>query len=239
MKMEKWSTTNKVLFGSLITALLILVGMIVWNQNINRQSKNWEHNYRVMQDSIGVVTTKYGEVLYERGSLIIEKRELEAALDVSNKQVKEYEKKIGSKLAYIAKLEAQLKIKDTVTVTEVVHDTLSNSYTIRYTDEWFGFNERFSLENQKAPRLDVYDIWMNTPLKVGITDDYTIFVTSPNPYLDVSSIEGAVIDGSRFNQKPQRIWVGFYLGYGFQYGMINKQLDIGPQCGIGIGVRIF
>jgi len=239
MKMEKVSTLNKVLFGSLIATLLILVGMIVWSQHLNRESKNWENNYRVMQDSVEVVTTKYGEVLYEKGSLILEKKELEDALDISKKQVKEYEKKLGSKLAYISKLESQLAIKDTVTVTEIVHDTLSNSYTMSYADDWFGFSEKFSLEKTDKPKLDVYDVWMNTPLKVGISDNYTIFVTSPNPYFKVTDIEGAVIDGSRFNKKQRRWTFSVYAGWGIQYGVINKQLDTGPQAGAGVGFRIF
>ena len=237
--MEKLSTLNKVLFGSLITTLLILVGMIVWSQHLNRESKNWENNYRVLQDSVEVVTTKYGEVLYEKGSLILEKKELAAALDISKKQVKEYEKKLGSKLAYISKLESQLSIKDTVTITEIVHDTLSNSYIMSYADDWFGFSEKFSLEKTDKPKLDVYDVWMNTPLKVGISDNYTIFVTSPNPYFKVTDIEGAVIDEGRFAQKPRRWFFGVYGGVGGQYDLIHKTFGVGPQIGFGGGVRIF
>ena len=237
--MEKLSSLNKVLLGAIAALLLTVLGLIVWNQNIQRSRNNWEHNYRVLQDSVEVVETKYGEVLYENGSLIIDKKELEEALDISKKQVKEYEKKLNSKLAYISKLEAQLEIKDTVTVTEIVHDTLSNSYTMGYDDKWLKFNETFSLKNPLKPEMQVYDISMNVPLKVGLTDNYTIFVTSPNPYFKVSSIEGAVIDGGKFNQKQPRWSAGVFAGFGIQYGMINKQLDAGPQVGAGISYRIF
>lgn len=230
---------NKILLGVVIGVFLLLVGSIAWNQHLNRERKNWENNYRVLQDSIEVVNTKYGEVLYETGSLIIEKKELENALGISQNQVKEYEKKLNSKLAYIAILESQLEIKDTVTITEIVHDTLSNSYLMSYKDEWFGFDEKFSLTNSLTPTMDIYNIWMNIPLKVGLTDNYTIFVTSPNPYFNTSNIEGAVVDGSRFNQTPRRWTIGAYAGWGFQYGIVNKQIDTGPQIGVGIGFRIF
>ena len=85
----------------------------------------------------------------------------------------------------------------------------------------------------------VYNIGMYLPLKVGITEDYTIFVTSPNPYFKASSIEGAVIDGSKFAKKPSRWTFSVYGGFGAQYGLINKQIDIGPQVSAGIGFRIF
>ena len=189
-----------------------------------------------MRDSMTIVQTKLGETLAERGSLILDKRELEDALGISHDQIKSYEKTLGSKLAYISKLESQLQVKDTITLTKVVHDTLSNSYTGSYNDKWMSFNQKFILD--KNPRFEVYDISMNVPLKVGLTNDYTIFVTSPNPYFHPTDIEGAVIDGSRFTKKQRRLNIGLYGGVGIGYGMIGKQLDIGPQVGVGIGYRI-
>lgn len=228
---------NKYLIGALI-ALVVMLGLSwVYNANIRRSNNNWKHNYEVMQDSVHVVETKYGEVLYEKGSLILEKSELEEALDISKKQIKEYEKALGSKLAYINKLEAELEIKDTVKITEIVHDTLTNSYLMSYKDDWLKFDENFNLSNPLFPEMSIYNINMNVPLKVGLGDDYTIFVTSPNPYFNVTSMEGAVIDGSRFAQKPKRWSIGLYGGFGLGYGLINKQIDIGPQLGIGFEFR--
>ena len=232
--MSEQNLVNKILFGAVICLFLALLGSLWCGGNQSRSRKNWEHNYEVLQDSVEVIETKYGETLYENGSLILEKKELEEALNITKKQIKEYEKKLGSNLAYISNLEAQLKIKDTVTVTQVVHDTLSNSYLMNYKDEWLGFEEIFSLKSPSSPVLDVYNISMNVPLRVGLTDDYTIFVTSPNPYFNITSIEGAVIDGEKFAPKPKHWSFGVYGGFGVQYGLINKQLDAGPQGGFGI-----
>lgn len=232
-------TLNKYFLGALVALVLVVIGLGVYNSNLRRSESNWKHNYEVLQDSVQMVETKYGELLYERGSLIVEKRELEDALGISKKQVKDYEKKLGSQLAYISKLESRLEIKDTVTVTEIVHDTLSRSYLMHHRNEWFQFDETFSLKNPSKPEMYVYNIWMNVPLKVGLMDDYTIFVTSPNPYFKVTEIEGAVIDRGRFAQKPRRWTFSIYAGWGVQYGVINKQLDTGPQAGAGIGFRIF
>ena len=242
-----WSKLNFkdkiILILSAIAAVLLaaLIGCIIYANSARSKSKDWEHNYKVLQDSVEVVTTKYGEVLYEKGSLILEKKELEEALGITKKQVKDYEKLLGSKLAYISKLESQLKVKDTltVTVTEVIHDTLSTLYIGSYTDKWLSFNQSFSLENPLGPEFKVWDINMHVPLKVGITDDYTIFVQSDNPYFKATDIEGAVIDGGRFNKKPRRLVIIAYAGFGGQYGLIQRKIDIGPQIGAGLGIRIW
>lgn len=233
------SSLSKILIGVVIGLVLVLGWTIARNQSLQHSNNNWKHNYEVVQDSMHVIETKYGETLYENGSLIIEKKELEDALNISQKQVKEYEKKLGSSLAYISKLETQLKIKDTVRVTEVVYDTLSRSYSMYYNDSWLGFRETLKLANKEEPVLDVYDIWMDVPLVVGISDDYKIFITSPNPYFMATSIEGAVIDKSKFAQKKPRWTLSVYGGFGAQYGLLKKEIDVGPQVGVGIGFRIF
>ena len=233
------SNINKYLIGAIIVLVLALGFTWAQNSNLQKTNKKWVHNYETLRDSMELVTTKNGEILFENNSLIIQKNELENALNISKKQVKDYEKTLGSKLAYISKLEAKLEIKDTVVVEKekIIHDTLTNSYLMSYCDDWFKFDERFSLENPKEPRFDIYNINMNVPLKVGLTDDYTIFVTSPNPYFSATDIEGAVIDGSRFAPKKSHWTFGFYAGWGLGYGIINKQLDTGPQAGVGIGFR--
>lgn len=233
MKFDKY--TILIILG----AILIMIGSILENQRLSRQRDTWEHNYRVLQDSVNIIETKYGETLFENGSLIIKKKELEDALDISKKEVKEYEKKMNSSLAYIARLENQLKIKDTVTITEFVHDTLTNSFTTNYRSEWLNFDQDISFLSTNSLISKTYNIEMNVPLKVGLTEDYQIFVTSPNPYFKATNIEGAVIDGSKFAPKPKRLSIGLYGGLGLGYGLINKQIDIGPQIGGGITYKIF
>lgn len=213
--------------------LLVLGGSVIINQNLRKENNRWKHNYEVLQDSVTVVETRYGEILYKNGSLILEKKELENALDITTKQVRDYEKKLGSSLAYISKLEGRIKIKDTVVVTKVVHDTLTNSYYASYKDPWLSFDQAFTFPST----FKTYNIEMNIPLKVGLTDDYTIFVTSPCPYFNISNIEGAVINSSKF--VSQKRWsIGVYAGFGLGYGLVNRQIDIGPQVGVGIGYKL-
>lgn len=220
---------------TLVVMGLIALWGILRSERLNRESKNWKHNYQVLQDSVRVINTKYGEVLYENNSLIIEKKELNDALGISKKQVKDYEKKLNASLAYISKLEAALAVKDTIKITEVVKDSTGN-YQLKYADKWLSFGETLHVGEKNW--ADVYDIKMDVPLKVGLTDDYKIFVTSPNPYFNVTSIDGAVIDGSKFAPKPKRFSFGLYGGFGVGYGIVSKSIDVGPQIGVGVTFKL-
>ena len=231
-------TLSKYLIGAVAVLTAVVIWFIINTGSLNRSNKTWEHNYRVLKDSVSVINTKYGEALYENNSLILSKKELEDALGISKKQVRDYEKTLGSKLAYISKLESKLNIKDTIVVTDIKHDTIVKPgwYSGHFENQWLSFNHIFDSE---IPKLEVFDINFNVPLKVGLTDDYQIFVTSPNPYFKVSDIEGVVIDKSRFAQRQRRFVITAYAGFGGQWGLIQKKFDVGPQVGVGVGIRIW
>ena len=233
------SKLNMWLIVAVAVLTLAVVGLCAYNVNVQRSSNNWRHNYEVLQDSVEVVNTRNGELLYENGSLILQKKELYDALDLSKKQVRDYEKALGAKLAYISQLEARLEVKDTVTITNIIHDTLSHSYSMSFDDKWLKFNQDISFIDPENPVTKVYDIRMDVPLKIGIGDNYNIFITSTNPYFNAYSITGAVLDGSQFATKPSRWTLGAYMGFGLDYDLIHKTVGVGPQAGVGIGFRFF
>ena len=69
---------------------------------------------------------------------------------------------------------------------------------------------------------------------MGLTDNYTIFVEAENPYLKITNIEGAIIDGSNLRPKPNYWTLSLQGGLGAQYGLINNKFDIGPYVGVGV-----
>ena len=75
---------------------------------------------------------------------------------------------------------------------------------------------------------------MKVPLKFGITDDYTMFIQSDNPYVEFGEINGAVIEGSKFLPKEKRWSWGIHGGIGIGYDLITRRLGIGPYLGVGI-----
>ena len=232
-KLSKW------LIVAVAVLTLAVAGLWAYNVDVQRSSNNWRHNYEVLQDSVEVVKTRNGELLYENGSLILQRKELFDALDLSQRQVRDYEKVLGAKLAYISQLEARLEVKDTVVVKEIVYDNITNTYSMAYRDKWLNFDQTLSWDEWNQPILKTYNITLDVPLKVGLGDNYRIFVTSPNPYFNITSIEGAVIDGSQFATKPSRWTLGAYMGFGLDYDLIHKTVGVGPQVGVGIGFRFF
>jgi hypothetical protein len=230
---------NMWLIVAVAVLALAVAGLWTYNVNVQRDSNNWKHNYEVLQDSVEVVTTRNGELLYENGSLILQRKELFEALDLSQRQVRDYEKALGSKLAYIAELESRLEVKDTVVVKEIVYDNVTNTYSMAYRDKWLNFDQTLSWDEGNKPILKTYNISLDVPLKVGLGDNYRIFVTSPNPYFNITSIDGAVVDGSQFAKKPSRWTLGAYGGFGIGYDLIHKSFGVGPQLGVGIGFRFF
>lgn len=229
---------SKILLAIIVGLIVAVVCLISCNQNLNRENEKLNHNNEVLIDSVETITTKYGETIFANNSLIVKKNELEEKLGITKKQLKEYEKIIDQKIAYIAQLEGKLSIKDTVFITNIIHDEINNSYTMNYKDDWFSFYQSLNFVGDEVTS-QIYDLDMNIPLKVGIGDDYKIFVASPNPYFHISSIEGAVIDKGKFAQKPKRWSIGVYGGFGIHYCLINKQLDLGPQLGFGVSYRIW
>ena len=82
---------------------------------------------------------------------------------------------------------------------------------------------------------------MDVPLKIGTTKDNTWFVTTDNPYVSFSSLEGASLDKT----KPKRFSLSLHTGIGLSYGygisgstdeIIRNGWFFGPAIHIGAGV---
>ena len=201
----------------------------------SRQIKQANHNIHALRDSIEVVELNNGELIYEKESLILEKKELEEYLDISKRDVRDLERKLDSKLAYISKLEGQIKIGPEIVIKDsliYVDNTLAK-YSFDYNDKWFSFNGLTTF-TERIGTTTISNIKIPVPLKVGLTDDYIIFAQSDNPYLSFSDIQGAAVDKERFAQKPKRWNIGLQVGIGAQYGLIGKGFDVGPYVGVGL-----
>ena len=73
-----------------------------------------EHNIDAYRDTIEYVEMRNGELMTAKQSLILTESELREELDISKREMKDLKKKLGDDIAYIARLEAQVGIKDTV-----------------------------------------------------------------------------------------------------------------------------
>ena len=199
-----------------------------------------EQNLKAAKGRMEQVELKNGELLAHRDSYIASINDLEELLDISKKEAKEIQRKLDSKIAYISKIESEVRIEYIETVRDSIiyinNDPKEATSTFRYNDKWidligrndFTFGETFSYNTT------IESLSMDVPLNVGLTNDYQIFVKTSNPYVSFSSIDGAVINNSILKPRKKRFSWGLQLGVGAMYDILNKNVAVGPYGGLGV-----
>lgn len=214
---------------------IMLLGTVV--KCSNDRIERLEHNIDAYRDTVEYVEMQNGELLTTKQSLILSTEELTEELNISKRELKDLKKKLGDNIAYIARLEAQVGIKDTVFLKgDTIFVDKIDSTTIKsfnWEDEWLSMIANIRGNTIADSKMSINNFNMQVPLDVGLTDDYRFWIKTPNPYVTITDINTAAIHGSDVAKKDQRFHHGIHLGFGLQYGMIGQQLDIGPQIGYG------
>lgn len=239
---KNWKNILLGVFGFII--IVLLMSTTCTSQKLGKAEKN----IKALTDTLHTYELKNGELLYEKQGYIAEKKELEEYIGIKEKEVKEIEKKLKSALATIAKLQAQVRI-DTIHMTdsiEVLPDSTINCH-FEYKDDWLVLDGVTNVKlNPFNTHTIINNIGMEVPLKVGTTKDDKWFVTSENPYVQFTSIEGANIEKT----KPKRWSIGIQGGVGavFGYGISGSSDGIvrtgwilggGAYLGFGITYKLF
>lgn len=224
--------------------IVLLVFIIIWmlgnNTTKNDNIKIYKNNIEALSNELDSFRLKNNELVVTKQNLILEKNKLEEYLDISKKEIKELEKKLDSKIKYIANIEGKVTI-DTLLLRDSIYiDSNGNmSLYFDYSDKWVYLRGHSAQTTFNDFYTTMDTLSMNVPLKVGLTDDRKIFVQSSNPYMNITDIEGAYVDESQLRKIINRFGLCFYLGWGIQYGVINQKFDTGPQAGFGIYYRIY
>lgn len=233
-----WEWIKKLDINTIIISIiefLIFLFILTSINNCNQERiEKLDQNLIAARDSIEQVILINGHILSERDAYIIKTKQLKEVLKINQKERKDIEKKLNDKIAYISKIESNIRV-DTLEVhdTVTVKDSSTISINFNYNDNWLNFSGGTYYKNGKY-KTQIFDINIQTPLKVGLTDDYTIFIESENPYLNITNIEGAVIDGSSLYKNIPRFHIGIQVGIGAHYGLFRQKVDIGPYAGVGI-----
>ena len=222
---NNWKNILLIMFAIVIVILLLLQG---FTRTDNRNLKN---NIKALTDSMQVLETKNGDLVYARQALILEKKELEEYLGLSKKEIKELEKTLDDKLSYIAKLEGTVRV-DTFTCVDTMYVDSLTHIDFKYKDKWFALSGTTIVS--ESPLTTINNVQMDVPLQVGLTDNYRIFVKTPNPYVSFTDIEGAVIEKTSNGSKPKRWNLGVQVGIGAGYDLLHKNITVGPYLGVGI-----
>ena len=232
---------RKTLLSYLIeAAVFIIIIAFGWNY-YNEQLETTTQNLIAYKGQLSEVELQNKNLLVAKDSYIATINDLEEQLDITKKEAKEIQRQLDSKIAYISKIEQSFKVE----YVEVVKDSIvyvNNQHAIanfHYNDEWMRFDgeNEFQFGNNFDYITRVKNISITAPLTIGLTNDYKEFVTSPNPYITFTDIEGSVIENSVLRPRKKRFSWGVQFGFGTMYDIIDKDLSIGPYGGLGVEVN--
>lgn len=223
--------------GFIIEAVVFIILIVCTYSCLSRKLDASEQNLKAAQGRVEIVELENGELLASRDSYIATINDLEELLDISKKEIKVIQRQLDDKVAYISKIESNVKIEyiETVRDSIIYINPSTSSSTFNYHDKWVsikGLNE-FIFEPEFDYTTIISSITMDVPLNVGLTNDYQIFVKSSNPYVQFSDIQGAVIDNSILRPRKKRFSWGLQLGVGTMYDIIDKDIAAGPYLGVG------
>lgn len=225
----------------LLIILVILTTSFIMSTSCTKHKLDIaENNISALTDTISTYKLKNGDLLYEKQGYIAEKEQLSTFIGVQESEIKELEKKLGSAVSTIAKLKQEVKV-DTLKLIDSVYiydDEIINDFS--FSDNWLSLSGTTIYKDYKfSTKLN--NLSMDVPLKVGTTKDNTWFVTTENPYVSFSSIEGASIEKT----KPKRFSLSIHAGVGLSYGygisgandgLVRSGWFFGPAVHIGAGI---
>lgn len=225
----------------LLIILVILATSFIMSTSCTKQKLDIaENNVSALTDTISTYKLKNGELLYEKQGYIAEKEQLSTFIDVQKSEIKELEKKLNSAVSTIAKLKQEVKV-DTLKLIDSVYvydDEIRNNFS--FSDEWLSLSGTTIYKDCKFSTT-LNNLSMDVPLKVGTTKDNSWFVTTENPYVSFSSIEGASIEKA----KPKRFSLSIHAGLGLSCGygisgandgLVRSGWFFGPAIHLGAGV---
>ena len=200
------------------------------------------HNIEVLTDTITTYKMRNGELMEAKKSLILDLNELQKYTSIKESEVKEIQKKLDNKVAYIAKLESGISIDDVQVRVDSVIIKDTSLYQCHFSDitKYYaisGFTEVNTIAD--TSRAVINEISIPTNLTVGLTkEDWTIFVKSDNPYMNITNINGAKLDKRDYQKRP-RFVISFGVNGGAQYDVIRRQFGVGVNVGIHVGYVLF
>jgi TolA-binding protein len=232
----------------LLIFFFVIIALVMSTTCTSRKLDIAENNLKAMNDTLHTYKLRNGELMYAKQGYIARIGELEQYIDVKEKEIKELEKKLKSKVATISKLQEQIRLDsihmhDSTYITQdsITHDSIYHSH-FTYNDNWT------VLDGETTFRFDPFNthtiinnLTMQVPLKVGTTEDNQWFAISDNPHVRFTSIEGANITKAKPKKNAFSIHAGVGAGVGYGVcippsgGTVNSGIILGPVFYVGLG----
>lgn len=225
------------------------IAVLVLSLNVKRIKNDrdiYKHNFGTATDELREERMKNGDLLVERDSYILKVEDLEKMRISDEKEIKELKKRLGESVMYISSLEEEIRVRPVVKDTVWVEGDMVRSRWVAKDTPWYEIRG-WSESDGKSISTGIDSLRMSVPLKVGLGEDWTIFVRSGNPYVSFGRVDGAVLDREQYLKKssPRRWGLAVSAGMGMGWNMLadspgwKNSMYIGPGVNIGIYYRLF
>lgn len=203
-------------------------------------------NIKGLSDTLKVTKNKLGEAVKSNGLLLMDINELEENNSSLMLEINKLSKKDKKNLIEINKLSITIDfLKDSLDKKEIIKPDTSivvDSNTVIYPFSKSSIYRElkwevtvFSKEKQVTSTITSDKIFADITIgKKEEKNKITLFASSSNPYINITKLEGAVIDLSAYNkfQKKKPFGLGLHIGYGLS---TNKGIVfISPYIGVGL-----
>lgn len=216
-------------------ALISLAGTFIFLYHRNtvksQDIAQYEHNWKAARDSIEYYKLANDDLMAEKRAFIVSEAEARELLNMSQAELKDIKKQLGSALATITKLKAEVRIDSIYIESEpmVSNDSIFIPFTFK--DEWLTLSGQSEYHSGKA-FTNIYNITTSTPLTIGLSETGKYYVVTPNPYLHVTDITSTISE--KVIPKKKRWGIGVGIGPSVGYDFHHKDIYYGIGGTVGI-----
>ena len=221
-----------------ILQVLVMVILFVWALISMQRCSVLKHNYDTVQNNIVALTDsieyyecKTGELVAQKTMLIGEIKDLKESY---SKELNCLYDDLNSMKRKNAQMAAQLKgfidnpVKDTIWKYDTIKFEKSLIQPFDFSDKWRILSGNITLKDDTIG-LNIKEDQVFFDYTIAI-EDGCIYIKSDNPYVKYDYVTAI----QEQQKKPNHWNIGFQAGFGFQYGMFNKTIDVGPYLGVGV-----
>ena len=221
-----------------ILQFLVMIVLFVWALISMQRCSIMKHNYETAQNNIVALTDsieyyecKTGELVAQKTMLIGEIKDLKES---HSKELNCLYDNLNSMKRKNAQMAAQLKgfidnpVKDTIWKYDTIKFEKSLIQPFDFSDKWRILSGNITLKDDTIG-LNIKEDQVFFDYTIAI-EDGCIYIKSDNPYVKYDYVTAI----QEQQKKPKHWNIGFQTGFGSQYGMFNKTIDVGPYLGVGV-----
>ena len=228
-----WENNKKDILQFLVMIILFVWALISMQRCsvLKHNCDTAQNNIVALTDSIEYYECKTGELVAQKTMLIGEIKDLKESY---SKELNCLYDDLNSMKRKNAQMAAQLKgfidnpVKDTIWKYDTIKFEKSLIQPFDFSDKWRILSGNITLKDDTIG-LNIKEDQVFFDYTIAI-EDGCIYIKSDNPYVKYDYVTAI----QEQQKKPKHWNIGFQAGFGFQYGMFNKTINVGPYLGVGV-----